>query len=273
MRSRSTTGTTAAAGWLRWPSLRGDIMQGDLRAFYLVWLMAVEDGQASAEAVEPLAGIAPLSAPLRAFADFFDIDPDLVDAAAAEGAAPPPHEAEHAAAEAFIRSLPEEEKVALLLRLHGGDPHLGAELRRRQLAVAGRRPDTGGRRSAGELREMARRAAVERQRLAEQKAQTERRRRDEEQVTARRRHLALLAERGEAPWREVEALISQRNPSGYEQAVMLLIDLCDVARSQGQEEAFASRLADTRTRHDRKRRFIERLDAAKLYQYGDPGRL
>ena len=253
-------------GWLAaLAPLRGDIMQGDLRAFYLVWLMAVENGQVGDEAVEPLAGIAPLSAPLRAFADFFAIDPDLVDAVAAVVGAPPAPETERAAAEAFIRSLPDDDKVALLLRLHDGDPHLGAELHQRRLAATRRRPDFGGgRRSAGELREAARRMAAERHRLAAEKATAERRRRAAEQAQARNRHLALLAERGEAPWREVEELISQRNQPGYERAVTLLIDLRDVARSRGEEEAFARRLADIRTRHDRKGRLMERLDAADL---------
>jgi hypothetical protein len=252
-------------GWLTaLAPLRGDIMQGDLRAFYLIWLMAVADGHVRPEAVEPLPGIAPLSATLRAFADFFAIDPDLVDAAAAEGAAPQPN-AERAAAETFIRSLPEKDKVALLLRLHEGDPHLGAELRQRRLAATGRYPDSaGGRRSAGALRDSARRNATERHRLAAEKAAAERRRREAEQAQARKRHLALLAKRGEAPWREVEELISQRNQSGYEQATTVLIDLCEIARLQGEEEVFARRLADIRTRHERKGRLIERLDAADL---------
>jgi hypothetical protein len=239
-------------------------MQGDLRAFYLIWLIAVEDGQVGDETVEPLPGIAPLSAPLRAFADFFAIDLDLVDAAAAEGAASPP-EAEREAAETFIRFLPEEDKIALLMRLHDGDPQLDAELRQRRLAATERGPDSGrGRRSAGELRETAGHMAAERHRAAAKKAAAERRRAEAKQARARKDHLALLAERGEAPWQEVEELISQRNQPGYQRAVTLLADLRDLACSQGGKEAFARRLADTRIRHDRKGRFIERLDAVGL---------
>ncbi len=253
------------SGWLAaLAPLRGDIIQGDLRAFYLIWLMAAEAGEVSDDEMEPLAGIAPLTAPLRAFADFFHIDPDLVDAAAAEGA-PPPHEAERAAAETFIRSLPEGDRIALLLRLHDGDPHLGAELRQRRLAATGVPPDTsGGRRSAGELREIARSMATERHRLAAERVAAERRHREAERAQARNRHLALLTERGEAPWQDVEELISRRNQPGYERAVTLMIDLGEVARSQGKEAAFARRLAEIRARHDRKGRLIERLDAAEL---------
>jgi hypothetical protein len=260
------------SGWLAaLAPLRGDIIRGDLRAFYLIWLMAVENGFVGDEEMEPLPGVASLSAPLRAFADFFAIDSDLVDAAAAEGA-PPPHEAVRAAAETFIRSLPEEDKVALLLRLHDGEPHLGAELRQRWLAATGRRPDAGsGRRSAGELREIARHMAAERHRLTAEKVAAERRRHEVEQAQARIRHLALLAERGEAPWREVEELISRRNQPGYERAVALMIDLGEVARSRGEGGAFAGRLADIRARHDRKGRLMERLDAADLLRKASSG--
>ncbi len=90
------------------------------------------------------------------------------------------------------------------------------------------------------------------------------RRREAEQAQARIRHLALLSKRGAAPWREVEELISQRNQPGYERAVTLMVDLGEVARSRGEEEAFARRLADIRARHDRKGRLMERLDAAEL---------
>ncbi len=246
--------------------LRGDIMQGDLRAFYLVWLMAVEDGQVGDDEPEPLAGIAPLSATLRALADFFCIDPDLVDAAAAEGAVPPSPEVEREATETFIRTLAEEDKIALLLRLHDGDPHLGAELRQRRLAAMGRHPDSGGgQRSAGALRGAARRMAAERHRVATKKAAAERDRAAAKQARARNHHLSLLAERGETPWREVEELISRRNRSGYQRAVTLLADLRDVARLQGGEEAFTRRLADIRIRHNRKGRFIACLDVAGLH--------
>ena len=44
----------------------------------------------------------------------------------------------------------------------------------------------------------------------------------------------------------------------------LKLELGEVACSRGEAHAFARRLADIRTRHDRKGRLIERLDAAGL---------
>jgi hypothetical protein len=43
-----------------------------------------------------------------------------------------------------------------------------------------------------------------------------------------------------------------------------MVDLGEVARLRGEEEAFARCLADIRARHDRKGRLMERLDAAEL---------
>ncbi len=227
--------------------------------------MAVENGLVDDEAIEPLGGIAPLSASLQAFADFFAISSDLVEAAIGDGSAAPSANTEREATETFIRSLPEEDKVALLMRLQDGEPHLGAELRRQQMAAMGQGLDTGGGQcSAGALREAARRIAAEHQRAAIEEAAAKNHRREKERAQARKQHLALLAERGEAPWRKVEELISRRNQPGYERAVTLIIDLGEVARSRGKEGAFTHRLSDIRTRHDRTGRLIERLDEAGL---------
>ena len=75
------------SGWLAsLAPLRADVLSGDLRPFYLLWLTAVEDELIADDEREPLPGIGPLTGPLEAFADFFDVDPDLVQAAAELGA-------------------------------------------------------------------------------------------------------------------------------------------------------------------------------------------
>src|SRR5579864_5346589 len=66
--------------------LRTDVLSGDLRLFHLLWLTAVQDELIAEDEIEPLPGIAPLTGALEAFADFFGIDPDLVEAAAEVGA-------------------------------------------------------------------------------------------------------------------------------------------------------------------------------------------
>ncbi len=71
------------SGWLAaLAPLRTDLLGGDLRFFYLLWLTAVEADVFEPDEPEPLAGIGPITGSLEAFAIFFGIDPDLVQAAA-----------------------------------------------------------------------------------------------------------------------------------------------------------------------------------------------
>ncbi|MCY3793138.1 MAG: hypothetical protein OXG51_02035, partial [Gammaproteobacteria bacterium] len=70
-------------GWLgAMAPLRADLLSGDWRLAYLLWLTGVENGNLRDEALEPLPCIAPLNGSLTAFTDFFRIDADLVQAAA-----------------------------------------------------------------------------------------------------------------------------------------------------------------------------------------------
>jgi len=251
-------------GWMAaLAPVRADLLAGDLRLFYLVWLLSVDVGLIPDDALEPLPGIAPLTAALGAVAEFFAIDGDLLEVAAG-GEAPAVAEPSREAVDAFIRALPEEEKTALLLRNYDGDAAVGAELRRRCRRALICPGATVPRRTAGALRAEAGRLAEERSRIAEERAAIEGRRREEERARARAECLAGLATRGEAAWREVEDCVALRNAAGYDRAATLLSDLGEIARGQGSEEDFAHRIAALRTRHERKGRFIERLDAAGL---------
>ena len=80
----------------------------------------------------------------------------------------------------------------------------------------------------------------------------------------RKRRLATTDGREKDVWQEVEALISRRNGPGYDKATVQLLELRDTARKTRKITEFARRLAALRTRHKRKGRFIERLDAAGL---------
>lgn len=174
--------------------------------------------------------------------------------------------------EAFLHTLTEEEKIAWLRRLYEGrDPHLGAVLRRHcrdAMATAGdRSSDAGaGLPTAGELRAVAAGLGAERCRAAAVQAEEERRRQEREQAEARAARLTAVARRGESAWREVENEIERRNATGYDRAVALLADLRAVADQDGKSEAFARRLTDLRSRHERKSRFIERLDMLDRHQ-------
>jgi hypothetical protein len=252
------------SGWLAaLAPLRADILAGDLRMFYLLWLTAVEAGVFELDEPEPMPGLGPMNARLNAFAEFFQIDGDLVAAAAERNADPIAAELSARAVDAAIRSLPETERASYLSQLYGGDPHVGAQLRRRlresHAAKSATKPIEA--RTVGELRARAASIAQDRERAADAVAKAERERREKEQAEARKKRLVALAQRGEYAWREVEAEISRRNAPAYDKAAALLADLRDVAAAQGNSDDFQRRLEDIRRKHAQKGKFIERLRA------------
>jgi hypothetical protein len=253
-------------GWLdALAPLRDDILDGDLRALYLIWLMAVESGEAPDDAIEPLPGIGPLKPSHKAFAQFFYIDGDLVRAAAEAAPAQSVAEPSRQAVAKTINSLADTEKAAYLLRLYDGDPALRAEFRRRCRAPTVQIGDQQPRRTAGELRAIAERLGEERNRAEAKRALAAQRKREREEVKARDVRLDALARRGEAAaWRDLEELIGQRNNQTYDKAVVLLVDLRELALRQGTDDAFHHRLVELRTRHRTKSRLVERLTAAGL---------
>jgi hypothetical protein len=243
-------------GWLAaLAPLRADVLSADLRLFYLLWLTAVEEGALPEDDAEPLPGIGPLSGALKTFADFFGIDPDLVEAAAerAVGDTVPSTEA----ARGVLAAIPERGKTALLLRLVEGDPHVAAELRGRIRDRSDAAP--AAYRTVGELRKRAEEIAEARERAVAERHAAEQRRQAKEAENARRARLDAVKRRGDSVWREIEREIERRNASGYDRAVGLLADLNEIAEAEGMLADYARRLAAIRERHARKGRFIERL--------------
>ncbi len=233
--------------------LRADVLAGDLRLFYLLWLAAVEVEDVADDVVEPLPGIAPLTSALEHFAEFFAIDADLVRAAAERGADDSPTADEQ---RKILAAIPERDKIELLRRVAEGDASVVAELRR---ALRGKRPVSTPGRTAGALRERARQFAEARERAHAEKREADRRRQAEEAEKALRGRLDALRRRGEAVWHEIETEIERRNPKGYDRATSLLADLKVLAAETGGEDDFRRRLADIRARHQKKGRFVDRL--------------
>jgi hypothetical protein len=242
--------------------LRAEVLAGDYRLFYLLWLTTVEADAIAADEPEPMPGIGPLTGALEAFASFFGIDSDLVQAAAERSATSSSDESLDCARH-VIAAMTEGEKNGLLDRLFAGDPHVAAELRstvwkRLESETAS---STVVPRTAGELRDRARAIRLCRERIAANKASEERRRQIEAAEKVRQTRLEAIRRRGEGVWQEVEDEIERRNPGSYDRAAALLTDLRALAEQQGTIEDFLRRLDEIRGRHVRKQRFIERLAA------------
>ena len=244
------------SGWLATlAQLRADVLSGDLRLFYLLWLSAVQYELVSDNEVELLPGIGPLTEALEAFADFFMMDRNLVEAAAESGASRAEISKDHL--RDALAAIAEEEKTELLLRVVEGDSHVGAELKsrirkERPAASAPRRTVSELRMRAQEIREAHERAEAERQ-------EAERRRQLEEAEQARRVRLKVLKQRGAGIWREIEEEIERRNAPGYDKAASLLSDLQLLAAEEGSQGEFDRRLASICARHGNKWKFMERL--------------
>lgn len=235
--------------------LRTDLISGDLRLFYLLWLTAVQYEFVPDDEVEPLPSIGPLTGALEGFADFFAIDPDLVTAAA-ELASDETSTSTGGLRKA-LAAIPEREKAELLLRVVDGDARVAAELKRR---VRDNNPLPAAHRTAGTLRMRAKEIAAARERADVARLEAERRRQAAEAEKARRARLELLKQRGASSvWREIEQEIERRNPAGYDNAVSLLSDVQVLALEEGNRDDFDRRLGSIRARHVKKAKFIERL--------------
>ena len=202
-------------------------------------------------------GIGPLTASLQAFASFFEIDSDLV-AAAAESSAGPAEISSDTALHT-IAEMTDCEKNAFLTRLFGGDPLVGPELRlkvhERQNADVVAVPV----RTVGELRARAEEIRIASERAEAEREAAEEKRKAEEAEKIRGARVDSIARRGASVWHEVEAEIELRNAKGYEKAVELLRDLRALADDRGGMQDFQARLLSIRERHSTKRTFIERL--------------
>jgi len=244
------------SGWLAvLAPLRAEVLSGDLRLFYLLWLMAVQEELIADGEVEPLPGIGPLTGALQGLAEFFGMDPDLVQVAAERDA--------HVAAPSrdslreVLATIPERQKTELLLRIAAGDVHVGAEIRS---VWRKKHPRSAGHRTAGALRKRAREIARAREREATERRQAERHRQAQEAEQARRGWLKALRQRGASVWREIEEEIERRSAPGYDRAADLLSGLQAIAVEEGSQADFSRRLALIRARHEKKRKFVERLD-------------
>jgi hypothetical protein len=250
------------SGWLgALAPLRAEVLAGDLRLFYLLWLTAVQDEVFEADAPEPMPGIGPMTGPLEAFAEFFGLDPDLVQAAAERSAEAQPSALSADVVRGIISAMPDPEKILMLSKLYDGDAHVAVELRAkvRQHLAAERDAPPVVLRTVGELRTRAAAISLAREQAAARAREAERKRAAEEAEKARQARLTAIARRGEGAWRDVEADIARSNASAYDRAAGLLIDLRAVAEDRGTLPDFEKRLRAIRERHARNERFIARL--------------
>jgi hypothetical protein len=227
-------------GWLSsLAMLRQDILLGDYRALYLAWLKAIsieEGGEEHEEWLEPPvpAGLKKLSAPLKSFVDFFEIDDDLI-AVAAEASANN-KDAVALDTEQQIAKLSEQERLAFLVKFAQGDPQVNVQLLKRlkELTPDQREQSASSstpRRKAAELLSAAAARFDQKKKLENKKAER-----------ARTKQLNAMAQQEPEMWKQVFDLIRTKQIKAYDKAVKLLTELRELAQHFGRLEPYESRL-------------------------------
>ena len=240
--------------------LRNDISEGDYRALYLAWLMAATLGDPDKDDDEPEppvpAGLQHLTPALWRFVEFFDIDPYLVQSAAAASPAPAPAIPDKAL-KAAIAQLPPEESQVFLLRLAQGEAGLYLTLRHRLLAMIGQAEPTQP--------QPRRRTLAQLKRMAEQQRRKEEQRRAEEAEKRRIEELKLLAQREAQVWAAIETRLQHSHqPKAYDDAVAQLSQLRELAEFQHTQAEFQKRMQQLALQYRSRPSFIERLEKAQL---------
>ena len=248
--------------------LRSDLMRGDHRALYLGWLLAVQFREISDDAPEPAVppGLGKLNAALDCLADFLGIDADLIAAAGERSPEQQVSTPSRKEIDEWVRTLPSDEKDAIVVRLiEGDDPHLSAEVRQRAIfEISGRRSDETLGRTAGEILARAEIIAAERRKKEAERRAREKAMRERAEAEARKKRLESLAGKENELWATVNRLIATKQPRRYDEAVSLLRDLHDLAELQGRGPDFKFRIGALQRENSGKSTLMERFRKAKF---------
>ncbi len=244
--------------------LRYDLIGGDLRMLYIIWLVAVEDGSLREEVLEPLPGLAPLSGALKNFAKFLRIDSDLIQAAAERNVGDDRIEESSDSVLKVLSEIPESKKTKFLQLLYDGDPHASIELRAfvRKVTLSSSNKKPARRRSVLELRDRA--EAIRIRRKAEEAARAEAKRKqvELEKKRAQRREIDAIVDLGlDNAWDLVEDEINRRNRDGYNEAAKILSGLKHISKEDGTARQFEIQLSALKRRHPYKKVLLEILNA------------
>jgi hypothetical protein len=242
-------------GWLsKFLSLREDLMAGDLRLLYLVWLRVAPNLEE--DAVEPPIppNLDKLSRSLKSYMDWVELDPDLVEAAAQ---ASPCHQATDVNLEKWLPALTGAEQQKFLLKLLQREPQVDLQLIKRLKELAGvdksAPRSTPGSRLFSEIQSIA-------ENVSEQREQ-----REKKVAKAKRiKELEALAPKAEQTWQKILDLIAVKQALPYDQATSLLQDLRDLAEHQGKLAEFGQRFQKLNMEYSTRPALIARWQKIKL---------
>ena len=237
--------------------LREQLLQGDTRMLYLAWLkvISMDDIEEWEDTPEPPvpAGLKKLNAGLQVFAEFFEMDPHLISAAAETSKkAESNPEVDH---ESAVAKLSREESNAYMLQILRREPGAVLSLRKRLTELSGHKSSAQAQstRTARELFERAEKIELEAKRQAREAAERKRIQR-----------LEKLAQDEEVNWQYVEKLLQQKRGSTYDEATKLLVELRDMSEYKQKKSKFGERFNSIRDKYGRSVALMERFRRAGL---------
>ncbi len=202
------------------PQVRDLLIAGDLRFLYLVWL-AMNQLDGNLEAIEPPipAGMSDLPDCLVELADFYDLDSDLLDAAA-EGSPPLATSADpYAGTNAWLARQSNDDLKELARRFLTEDPiSIRTEIQTRIRKAVGA--------DVWPVAELSR--TLQQLRVLADEIELRRTRKEADaKDKAKRERLKKIAANPDAVIKDVESLISQRSTDSYSRAAKLLVELSE----------------------------------------------
>jgi hypothetical protein len=267
--------------------LREELLDGDLRALYIVWLASErlmgigegddrddtdedegEDDDVDVPSIPP--GIGALTSAQQALAELLQVPQELLVAAGRQSheAAAATYGAEDVAS--WVPLLPQNRRTDYLVRLAHNEPGLSRmlmkELRElsRESQVGQESQDRGqdARRAASSAGTRVPFAAL----LAESRAiasQWEREQRERER-RMREQHLQQIHEQQDEYWQRAELAVTRGSGAGYDEAVAVLAELRDVAAHFNEMPAFEARFRAWVAPHVRRPAFVKRLQERRF---------
>ncbi|HCF85670.1 MAG TPA: hypothetical protein DEV72_10755 [Ktedonobacter sp.] len=252
-------------------TIRDELMEGDLRALYIVWLASQrmsegydeeEDEEDGDEGEEEEISVPPvphtfgtLSEAQEALAELLQVPEELLVAAARHSKASVSSTVDDFAA--WVKLLPPDRQNDYLVRLAHNEPGLSRlfvkELRELSQDKTTAMPPTGEHVTYARL-------------LAESKAvkvQLEREQREQEQA-ARLRHLQDIRDQQDDYWHQVDLAVMRGTGTGYDEALRLLIELREAADQFKEMQEFQGRFRAWVQPHLRRPAFIKRLQDRKF---------
>jgi hypothetical protein len=247
--------------------IRDELMEGDLRGLYIVWLagqrmlqgydedeeIEEEDYEITVPPVPP--GLGTLTAAQYALAELLQLPEELLVAAAHHSEAAVPSAGDDFAA--WVRLLSPERQEEYLVRLARNEPGLSRilarELRELGQDKSGIRPSEGEHVTYATLQSES--TAI--------KGRREREKREQERL-ARLRHLQEIHDHQDSYWNQINQAVERGSGSGYDEALKLLIELRDSANQFNETEKFQDRFRSWVRSHLRRPALVKRLQSHKF---------